>query len=447
MPAEEITDFAAPDPAPAYAAADPVTEYAALDEALLPVEPAYLTAQPDAVAEVDAETPLPENDGPQVITSPDQEVSAHVRRFHYRLRVTVRGAYDDNINLSNVNPVEDYYVSVEPSLMLGFGAIEGGGDNFLKAEYTPIFTAFMENTQFNTLQHTFQASGQWKLSRLTLGLSQQIQLLEGPDIDLLSNLEGVTFSNVNIDAGGRQKTNIYGTTLTAAYDFTGKTFVSSTLNWGLSDPEGLIGTQTFSGDLFLNYRYSQKLTVGLGGGAGQQFVEAPSPDSHFEEARVRLGYDATGKVQFNGSAGVQFRHSDGDNSTYTTPVFQLGMNYKPFDGTTVNISGTRRTTASAALAGQDFAATEFVGSIRQRFLGRFLLGLTGGYSNLAYFGSASGVSGGREDNYYFIQPSVDVRLTNFWFVGLYAVHRENDSTATLFSFEENQAGLRTGLQF
>jgi len=53
----------------------------------------------------------------------------------------------------------------------------------------------------------------------------------------------------------------------------------------------------------------------------------------------------------------------------------------------------------------------------------------------------------REDDYYFIQPAVDVRIMRFWYAGGYYLHRQNNSSASFFGFMENQSGLRTILTF
>src|SRR5581483_8829887 len=37
------------------------------------------------------------------------EVGSEPRRFHYALQFSFRGVYDDNINISQTNPISDYY--------------------------------------------------------------------------------------------------------------------------------------------------------------------------------------------------------------------------------------------------------------------------------------------------------------------------------------------------
>jgi len=107
---------------------------------------------------------------------------------------------------------------------------------------------------------------------------------------------------------------------------------------------------------------------------------------------------------------------------------------------------SRRTLSSATLASQDFHSTSMILSVRQRFLQRFYLGLTGGYENSSYF-STSGVSSNREDDYYFLQASLDLNLTSSWTAGIFYLYRESDSSLESFSFYDNQFGFQTSLTY
>jgi hypothetical protein len=189
------------------------------------------------------------------------------------------------------------------------------------------------------------------------------------------------------------------------------------------------------------------VVVGIGGTAGYDFVDDPNPDQTFEQVNVRLSYEATGKLNFYGSGGVEFRQFDGNRDGRITPVFEAGAIYHPFDGTTVTLAAVRRMLNSGFFPDQDFAGTAVVLSIRQRLLQRIYLGLAAGYENSDYFPTVSGVSATRDDNYYFVEPSVDVLITRFWSAGVYYLHREDSSSLDFFSFYDNQVGVRTTIRF
>jgi hypothetical protein len=123
------------------------------------------------------------------------------------------------------------------------------------------------------------------------------------------------------------------------------------------------------------------------------------------------------------------------------------VTYQPFNGTTLTLQGNRRTMNSAVLEAQDYASTNITFTARQRFLRRIYLGLSVGFENSDYFTTVQSVKTSRTDNYFFAQPSVDVTLTKFWTMGVYYLHRQSNSSEEVFSFYDNQFGVRTSLTF
>jgi hypothetical protein len=189
------------------------------------------------------------------------------------------------------------------------------------------------------------------------------------------------------------------------------------------------------------------VVVGIGGTGGIMQVDSGNPDQPFAQVNVRLNYEATGKLNFYASVGVEFREFDSNRSERTTPVFEIGAIYHPFDGTTITLAATRNMLASGFFPAQDFASTNIVGRIQQRLLQRFYLGLSAGYENADYFATADGVDATRDDNYYFVEPSVDVLITRHFNVGAYYLHREDSSNLDQFSFDDNQVGVRATVRF
>jgi hypothetical protein len=146
--------------------------------------------------------------------------------------------------------------------------------------------------------------------------------------------------------------------------------------------------------------------------------------------------------------GVEFRQfANNSRGEHISPVFDIGVHYQPFDGTDVTLSAGRRTLNSGFFPGQDFTATNVTIGIRQRLLERIYLGLSAGYENDDYFNTVAGVSATRSDNYFFVEPSIDVKVTRFWSVGAYYLHRQDASSLDFFTFYDNQVGVRTTLKF
>lgn len=395
-----------------------------------------------------SETTQPLDANEHVITTSEEgsAVSPEFRRLHYQLKLDLRGVYDDNIGLSSFNKISDYYFRIDPALMVAFGDIESGDANFLRFEYDPDIVFFLDHSSFNTFQNVIHFDGRTAFNRLTLTVTEVAQLLNGSDVNQATN--GGTFVNaVNLDVRGQPRVNLFNTQVTAAYKLAGKTSLAVGVQSAIADYSSFLSSNTISGNLYVNYAYSDKLTVGIGGTGGREFVDQPTPDQTFEQGNLRLAYVITGKLVANASAGVEFRQFDSGRGDYISPVFEGTLSYTPFDGTDFNLVASRRISNSASLAGQDFTSTQLVASWRQRLLDRFFFSLTAGYQNLHYIQAIGVVVATRDDNYYFIQPAIDVRITRFWSAGGYYLHRKNDSTSSFFGFNENQSGLRTTFTF
>jgi len=384
--------------------------------------------------------------GPQISVN-GRPVAETPRRFQYSFSVTMRGVYDDNINISSFNRVSDFYFTIEPLITLGLGGGDSDTVNSLSLIYKPSVFLFADNSQNDTVQHLIRLQGAHNFGRLSLSLSQDVQILDGADLNSISDPTGHT---ANIDVGARTRHQIYTTGLSDSYTLTGKLFLSSAASFSVDDYSGpQIGSKNFSGNLFINYNYSEKLVLGIGGTGGYNTVDNnSSPDQTYEQANVRLNYAATAKVGVSASVGAEFRQfSSNSRGTYFSPVYTLSASYQPFDGTSISLSGSRHTANSASLAGQDFASTDINFAVNQRFMQRMSLGLAVGYENSDYFSTISGVSATRSDDYYYIEPSIDLTITRWWKIGAYYLHRQNSSSFDFFSFYDNQVGARSTLTF
>ena len=374
-------------------------------------------------------------------------VAAIPRRFQYTLSATMRGVYDDNTNNSSTNHVSDYYFTIEPAISIGLGGSDSDSVNSLRLIYHPSLFLFATNSQNDTVQQVIHLQAGRRFGHLALSFSQDVQLLDGTDLNSLADPTG---HQANTDVNGRNRHQVYTSALGGSYDLTGKLFLSGGGAFSANEyPSPLIGSQAFSGNLYLNYNYSEKVTVGVGGTGGYNTTDSTGPinnDQTFEQANIRLSYKATAKISLNASGGVEFRQSNGGNDN-VSPVYQLSADYQPFDGTSLSLTGSRTTRNSASLFGQDFAETTIAISLNQRLVQRFFFGFAFGYTNSNYFSTVSGISANRNDDFYYITPSVDLNITRFWTFGAYYVHREDSSSVPLSSFTDNQVGIRTKLTF
>ena len=371
--------------------------------------------------------------------------SGEPRRFHYTLGLTVRGVYDDNIFISHTDRVSDYYFAIEPHIGLGFGDMEGRGTNYIRLDYIPSIILYVDHSNEDDVDHIIHLEGRHEFSKLTLFFSQDVDILRNANLNSLIDTTG---QFANIDVGGRTELNLYVSRVRAYYDLTEKLFLSGEFDASIWDyGNDFINSEIFSGGLYINYKWTPKVVVGIGGTGGVMEVEDGNPDQPFAQVNVRLSYEATGKLNFYASVGVEFREFDSDRSERTTPVFEVGAIYHPFDGTTITLAADRTMLASGFSPDQDFAATDVVLRIQQRLLRRFYLGFSAGYENADYFATVNGVHTSRDDNYYFVEPSVDVLINRFFSVGAYYLHREDSSSEDFHSFYDNQVGVRATVRF
>jgi len=394
-----------------------------------------------------SEPPLPAGE----ISRPSREVQVETnanpvnenfRRFRYNLGVTVREVYDDNINISSFQRISDFYTVIEPGIHLGFGD-SAGGFNYLTFDCIASAYFFAEQTQRNTVEHLIRLAAQHDFGRLVLGLSQDVSILGGTSISSLSNTTGV---QANTDVGSASRVNIYNTTLNGTYDLTGKLFLSGQASYAISDYETLISSQVASGNLYINYVYSPKLVIGLGATGGLNSTEGSTSDETFEQMNVRANYIVSGKISLTISGGIEFRQFGGGGDS-VSPVYEIAGSYRPFENSIITIAGSRRTVSSASLAGQDYTDTTISLTFSQRLFSRVNLGLGVGYTNSEYLSATTGASTARSDDYFYIEPSIDVDITRYWSIGFYYLHRQDSSTLALFSFYDNQLGVRSSLTF
>ena len=96
---------------------------------------------------------------------------------------------------------------------------------------------------------------------------------------------------------------------------------------------------------------------------------------------------------------------------------------------------------------QSFTLTGANVGLRQRITDRVDFNVNSGYEQASYFSALPDVIATRRDEYLFVEPSIDWRVTDKCTVGAYYIHRENVSNTAPFGFAENQVGLRTSVTF
>jgi hypothetical protein len=394
--------------------------------------------------------PAPSEGGKQIYGAGAAIMSAP-KRFQWGVRLTIRGVYDDNILLSHFDRISDWYVAIEPAITIGFGDIVGRHDNYIRLDYAPSIFFYIDHSDDDAFQQLIRLEGQYRLGRLTLGLAQDVQILHGGFLNTQTlDPSAVSLAgSINAGVSGRTHVDLYRTALGASYDLSDKTFLSGQFVYWRDDFNTLISSEEVIGNLFFNYRYSPKLAFGIGAGGGYNWVDI-GPNETFEQGLLRVQYQLTGKISLNASAGVevrQFDSNDGSRSDRVSPVYDIGAVYQPFDGTVITLRGSSQVLNSAVVAFANYLPTNFLLGVRQRLLQRVYLGFVFGYEHADYFNTVPGADVSRNDNYYLIEPAVDVMVTRWFTVGAYYLYRTNVSAIDRFDYYENQVGFRASFTY
>lgn len=362
----------------------------------------------------------------------DGKAAAEAQRRLWRIRPKGGAAmvYDDNIFISNTNRVADVIWSVTAGLAFELGDYRNLKENFLIAEWYGTGYFYTENPQQNAFNQAAALLGQYRWNKLTGQVESRYQYLTGPDREVGAFTDRQLFVNA----------------IRFNYDYSDKTTFDTEFLQNTQVYKSYLNQYDYRLKLGGNYRILPKVKLGGEGVAGILDV-ANGPLQYYQQLRARLRYEATGKLAFKVSGGIEFRQFQGQSEFRTEPVFSLGLEYTPFDGTLVSLTGYRDVIGSNSLEGQNYVATGVQLSIQQRVLQKFFLGVAVGYENDTYFSTEAGVTADRVDNYIFIRPSVSYNIAEWVKTGVFYEYRNNDSTVSSSTFYDNRVGVELNLAF
>jgi hypothetical protein len=364
--------------------------------------------------------------------------------FEFSLHLSMRGAYDDNIGLTHMHRLDDWFVHIQPSLMLGIGDV-AKQETFLMVNYLPNIFRYDDHPEFDSDQHIVRVLGGYKATDLTLRLSQ--------DVAVLNNivLAATSGERLSLVPSGRTNLDLYNTSLSANYNMTPRDFIFAELRMAMTEyARPLVSSELYVADMYLNHGFSQSFVLGFGVEGGYDAVDFPTPDQTMVRANAHLNYTPGNEFTFDLIAGEEFRDFENiARGTYSTPVFALSATYLPCDSTRIVLSATRQIYNSAALTAQDYVDTSVNGMIRERVCKQLYLTLLGGYEHVDYLNAIDlpmPLPTLRAD-YFYVQPSADILLTRFWSFGAYYLRRQNSGSISTVDFYSNEAGVRTTIKF
>jgi len=390
-------------------------------------------ARADDAASTAAITPPPATttDAPASAASPDKGPFDWLdNRIPIHFTLSYTNYYDDNIYISP-KKTSDYIFNISPGVNYAFGTA-GQTDNYLTLKYIPTIQEYYTNSQQDAVNQLANMYYEHNFTKLKLSLDQNYD----------------KNNQTSIQAGTIVQSSIFSTTANANYAYSDKLSIMADFNQTLSyyvNP-GYSNIYTWQGGAYFLYQITPKISLGVGPNFGtSQIVHQPSQT--WEQGLAHLTYNVTEKINVIASAGYEDRQFDANVPDQVSGVFSLGAYWTPFEGTSVNVNGYRHNDPSYSIGGTNYTATGVGAGIRQKMLEKFYLGLNGGYENDAYTAASVGITGARNDNYYYIHPYFQWDAEKWLQFVAYYQYSADESNLSSVSFNDNQVGFTLNLNY
>ncbi len=138
----------------------------------------------------------------------------------------------------------------------------------------PSFFIFVDHSDNNAVDQLIRLEARHQFSRLTLYLSQDVDIFNNANLNSFIDTTG---QQANLDVSTNTRLNLFVTRARAYYDLTAKVFLSGEFDASIYDyTNDFINSEIFSGGLYINYKWTPKVTVGIGGTAGYDNTHLPN---------------------------------------------------------------------------------------------------------------------------------------------------------------------------
>lgn len=393
-----------------------------------------------------AAAPLPADETPTGGGMITQFFGKNEAPFEYAIHLTLHGAYDDNIALTHLNRIDDYFVEIQPALLVGIGDLVKQ-NTFLAVMYLPSFFRYDDHSEFNSDQHVVHVLGAVTTNdKLTLHMSEDISIRENIVLAATSQ-ERSGLGAIN----GRTDLGTFATRLSVNYNMSPSDFLFSELKANMIEYAApLISSELYGADLYLNHGFSQQLVLGMGVEAGFNRVDFPTPDQQTVQTNAHLNFTPNRHFTFDIIAGEEFRTFENHaRGTYDTPVFVISSSWSPADDMKISASASRQIFNSAAATAQDYVDTNFNGLLREHIFKPVYVTVLGGWEHVEYFNAINVPVPlpTLTTDYFYWQPSLDIVLTRWWIFGGYYLRRQNTGSVETVDFKSNEFGVRTTIKF
>ena len=344
-----------------------------------------------------------------------------------------RFSYGDGLQAQPGQQLKTVINEFAPGLLLNIGS-------HWTLDYTPSLW-FYSNSHFQDhTDHSVGLTGGTTYGDWTLGLSQHYASSSQPLVETASQTEQQAYSTaLNADYHINTKLSLE---LGLSQSFL---FIDEGANTRL-----LQDSRQWSTMDWLNYQIWPRLGLAAGVGGGYVAMSVGS-DMAFEQYQGRVSWRATDKFSFVLGGGLDDRQFvSGGQSDLLSPIFNLALQYKPFEPTTLSLTASRSVTPSY-FGGSVTEGTVIGAGLQQRLLKKLTLSLNGGYNLTSYKASASGLSqasqAGREDTGTSFSASLGTPFLKRGTASVFYSTHNNSSDFQGYTLTSTQVGFEIDYRF
>ncbi|MGZ8899666.1 MAG: outer membrane beta-barrel protein [Limisphaerales bacterium] len=365
--------------------------------------------------------------------------------FPFQVSVSVRGGYDDNVNLTQFNPQESFFTNASIGVTYDFGSprtrisLNSGAGFTYYFDRDDEFTG--ENDDFDVNAFIGFAITHKATPRLTLAANLYATYMSQPDFQTFNN-NNFTFS--------RQSQDFFFTLnkFSVGYAWTPRFSTVSSYTLGYTNYDDEIVSQfqdRFEHTIGNEFRFLVWPTTTLVAEYRFGIVDYTEMNNRNSTSHYLLGgFDHSFSPRFNIStrAGVEFRSYDEDfdnnpfifdnnnDNDQTSPYAELTLNYALAQNTQVSWSNRYSIEESDVPEIQSRQTYRTALSIRHSFTSRISAGLNFAYQNDDYDGNF--ITPGFNEDSFDISLSVRYAITRNWAFDAGYHHTEVISNEALF---------------
>jgi hypothetical protein len=301
-------------------------------------------------------------------------------------------------------------------------------------DYSAIQSIYSDPGFSDSLNHSFQLNGgkekQFSLGGWAMGFTQGFNSSFAPQIE----------------TGRQTKQQSVTSGLTAAYPFNRVLSLALGVNQNLRFSKGQEGNAfEWSTMNWLNAQATTKLNAGIGFGLGTTDLES-QPNNTYQRFMVRAGWLVSKKVGMDFSVGLESRDAGEAQGSSPGPLFNLGLSYRPFDYTSLQLS-TSRSTEVSLFENRTSERTSWNLGLSQRLLGKLGFNAAVGEQRSSFSASSTTIAPARDDKTRNFSLGLGLPFRRRGSIAASYARTSNSTNLSGFGFSSNQYSLTIGFRY